>query len=201
MQWIGPKNNNGGIAAVYIDGNQAGTVDTYARPASSSSRCCSARPAWPAGSHTLTIEVTGQQNPASSADTVVVDAINVPTAAQQADYYPVVPQQGSLTLQGRDARLLLANYAFDGQQLMYSTSQLMTQATIGGQAVALLYGPAGTDGETVLRYTSQPTVNVLSGSVQSTWDSGPGRPAPGLRPPGPGRGRRSPAAAPRRCCC
>ena len=43
---------------------------------------------------------------------------------------------------------------------MYSTSELMTQAQIGSQAVALLYGPAGTDGETVLRYTSQPTVKV-----------------------------------------
>ena len=53
---------------------------------------------------------------------------------------------------------------------MYSTSQLMTHATIGGTAVALLYGDAGTDGETVLRYASQPTVNVLSGTVQSTWD-------------------------------
>ncbi len=30
VQWIGPKNTNGGIADVYIDGSQAGTVDTYA---------------------------------------------------------------------------------------------------------------------------------------------------------------------------
>ena len=170
VQWIGPKNNNGGIADVYLDGSQVATVDTYSPAGKLFQQVLYSATGLAAGSHTLTIAVSGQKNPASSADTVVVDAINVPTAAQQADYYPVVPQEGSLTLQGREADLLVANYAFDGQQLMYSTSQLMTHATIGGQAVALLYGDAGTGGETVLRYTSQPTVNVLAGSVESTWD-------------------------------
>ncbi len=174
IQWIGPKNTNGGIADVYIDGNQAGTVDTYSSAGKQFQQLLFSQTGLSNGSHTLTIDVTGQQNPASSADTVVVDAINVLSAAQQADYYPVVPQQGQLTLAGREADLLLANYSFDGQQLMYSTSQLMTHATIGGTAVALLYGDAGTDGETVLRYASQPTVNVLSGTVGSTWDSSRG---------------------------
>jgi beta-galactosidase GanA len=170
VQWIGPKNTNGGIADVYIDGNQVATVDTYSPAGKLFQQVLYSTTGLSAGSHTLTITVSGQKNPASSADTVVVDAIDVPTAAQQADYYPVVPQQGSITLQGREADMLLANYSFDGEQLMYSTSQLMTHQDIGGTAVALLYGDAGTDGETVLRYSSQPTVNVLAGSVQSTWD-------------------------------
>jgi beta-galactosidase GanA len=170
VQWIGPKNTNGGIADVYIDGSQVATVDTYSPAGKLFQQVLYSATGLAPGSHTLTITVSGQQNPASSADTVVIDAINVPSAAQQAGYYPVVPQQGSLTLQGREADMLLANYSFDGQQLMYSTSQLMTQQDIGGQAVALLYGDSGTDGETVLRYTSQPTVHVLSGTVQSTWD-------------------------------
>ncbi len=122
--------------------------------------------------HTLEIVVSGKKNPASGGTFVSIDAINVPTAAQLADSYPVVPQQGAITLQGRDAKLLLANDAFAGEQLMYSTSELMTQAQIGNQAVALLYGPSGTDGETVLRYSSQPTVKVLSGTLTgSTWDA------------------------------
>ncbi len=29
VQWIGPKDNNGGIADVYVDGSQVATVDTY----------------------------------------------------------------------------------------------------------------------------------------------------------------------------
>ena len=45
---------------------------------------------------------------ASSADTVVVDAINVPTASALADFFPAIPQQSgtSISLDGRDARLL-----------------------------------------------------------------------------------------------
>jgi beta-galactosidase GanA len=174
VQWIGPKNTNGGIADVAIDGVPAGTVDTYAAAGKEFQQVLFTANSLSAGRHTLTITVTGTQNPASSAGTVVIDAINVPTAAQLAGYYPVVPQQGTITLDGRDSRLLVANYAFGGQDLVYSTSELMTQASIGGQATALLYDPAGTDGETVLRYTSQPTVTVVSGSVQSTWDASRG---------------------------
>lgn len=175
VQWIGPKNTNGGIADVSIDGTQVATVDTYAAAGKEFQQVLFSQAGLAPGSHTLTITVTGNQNPASSADTVVVDAINVPTAAQLADYYPVVPQQGSITLQGRDSRLLVTNYDFGGgQHLVYSTSELMTQGTIGGQATALLYDPAGTDGETVLRYASQPTVTVVSGSVQSAWNASRG---------------------------
>ena len=36
----------------------------------------------------------------------------------------------------------------------------MTNATIGDRDVAVLYGDKGSDGETVLRYAAQPTVQV-----------------------------------------
>jgi beta-galactosidase len=95
--------------------------------------------------------------------------------ADQAGYYPTVPQTGTLTLDGRDSRLLLANYDFGGgEHLVYSTSELMTQGDAGGQATAVLYDPDGTDGETVLRYASQPVVSVISGTVQATWDASRG---------------------------
>ncbi len=204
VQWIGPKNNNGGIADVSIDGTDAGTVDTYAAAGKSFQQVLFTKSGLAAGSHTLTITVTGNQNPASSADTVVVDAINVPTAAQLADYYPVVPQQGTVTLDGRDSRLLTANYDFGGQHLVYSTSELMTQGSVGGQATAVLYDPAGTDGETVLRYASQPQVTVTVGDRVVQLGRQPRRSAPGLHPPGPGPGghhrRRQPAAAPADRC-
>jgi beta-galactosidase GanA len=170
VQWIAPTSGNHGIADVSLDGKQVATVDGYS-PGTNFQQVEYSVSGLADTSHTLTIEVSGQKNPASSGTYVSIDAINVPTAAQAADYYPVVPQQGTITLQGRDAKLLLANDAFAGQQLEYSTSELMTQAQIGSRAVALLYGPAGTDGETVLRYASQPTVKVLSGKVTSTWDS------------------------------
>ena len=176
VQWIGPKNTNGGIGDVAIDGTQVATVDTYASAGKEFQQVLFSQAGLASGSHTLTITVTGQRNPASSSPTVVVDAVNVPTTAQQANYYPVVPQQAgtSITLEGRDSRMLVANYGFAGEHLVYSTSELMTQAAIGGQATALLYDPAGTDGETVLRYASQPAVSVLAGSVQSTWDASRG---------------------------
>jgi beta-galactosidase GanA len=171
VQWIGPKNTNGGIAAVSVDGGPATSVDTYDPYGKEFQQLLFSDTGLTAGTHTLTITVTGDKDPAASADTVVIDAINVPTAAQLAAYFPVVPQSGTITLDGRDSRMLVANYGFDGEQLVYSTSELMTQAKIGGRAVAVLYDPAGTDGETVLSYASQPTVDVLSGNITSTWDS------------------------------
>lgn len=85
--------------------------------------------------------------------------------------YPVVPQSGTITLKGRDAKMLVAGYDFDGQDMVYSTSELASRESIGGRAVALLYGPAGTDGETVLRYKSRPAVTVISGSVTRKWNA------------------------------
>jgi len=174
VQWIGPKNTNGGIADVSIDGTQVATVDTYDAVGKEFQQILYSTSGLASGPHTLTITVTGNKDAAASADTVVIDAINVPTAAELAGYFPQVPQSGTITLDGRDSRLLVANYHFGGQDLVYSTSEIMTQATIGSRDTALLYDPAGTDGETVLNYASQPTVDVLSGTVQSTWDAGSG---------------------------
>jgi beta-galactosidase GanA len=170
VQWIAPTASNHGIADVYLDGTQVATVDGYS-PGTDFQQLEYSVSGLADTSHTLKIVVSGNKNAASSGTYVSIDAINLPTAAQAADYYPVVPQQGAITLEGRDAKLLLANHAFAGEQLEYSTSELMTQAQIGSRAVALLYGAAGTDGETVLRYPSQPAVKVLSGSVSSTWDA------------------------------
>ena len=78
VQWIGPKNNNGGIAAVSIDGTQVATVDTYAAAGKEFQQVLFSKTGLAAGSHTLTIAVTGQKDAASSAATVVIDAINVP---------------------------------------------------------------------------------------------------------------------------
>jgi beta-galactosidase GanA len=171
VQWIAPTANNHGIADVYLDGTQVATVDGYS-PGTDFQQIEYQASGLPNGPHTLKIVVSGQKNPASGGTYVSVDAINVPTAAQASEIYPRVPQAAgqNITLQGRDSKLLVASDAFQGEQLQYSTSELMDQATIGGQAVALLYGNPGTDGETVLRYSSQPAVSVIAGSARSTWD-------------------------------
>ena len=88
--------------------------------------------------------------------------------------YPVVPQQGGLQLGGREAKLLVAGYDLGDQRLVYSTSEIMTHARIGDHDTAVLYGAAGQDGETVLRYPAQPKVTVLDGAVSTTWDAARG---------------------------
>ncbi|MCX4793146.1 beta-galactosidase [Streptomyces sp. NBC_01242] len=88
-----------------------------------------------------------------------------------------VPQQPgtSLTLNGRQSSIIVANYDLGSNNLLrYSTSQIMTNATIGGRDVAVLYGDHDSDGETVLHYGTKPTVTSTGGSVTSTWDADTG---------------------------
>jgi beta-galactosidase GanA len=85
-----------------------------------------------------------------------------------------IPASGNLRVNGQDSKILVADYDLDHQHLVYSTSQIMTHLASGDGDVALLYDPAGEDGETVLRYASQPTVTVLSGTAQSAFDPATG---------------------------
>jgi beta-galactosidase GanA len=176
VAWVGPTNTNGGIADVYLDGKRVATVDTYVPAGKEDQQVLFYSHGLAAGHHTLKIVATGKQNPASSGDTVVVDAVNLPSAAAQAGYYPQVPQQPgtAITLKGRDSRLLLANYDFAGQHLVYSTSEMLTGAVDGHRSEGVFYDPAGTAGETVLSYLSQPQVHVLSGEVKTVWDAARG---------------------------
>ena len=59
VQWIGPKNTNGGIADVYLDGSLAATVDTYSPAGKEFQQVLFSQTGLTAGSHTLTIMVTG----------------------------------------------------------------------------------------------------------------------------------------------
>ena len=74
-----------------------------------------------------------------------------------------------ITLNGRDSHIIVANYKLGTNQMQYSTSEIMTNATIGNQDVAVLYGDAGTDGETVLRYATKPDVTVSGGNDRTTF--------------------------------
>ncbi|WP_206788541.1 beta-galactosidase [Amycolatopsis sp. MtRt-6] len=71
---------------------------------------------------------------------------------------------------GRDAKILVAGYDLGRQRLVYSTSEILTHVTTGGRDVAVLYGRAGEQGTTVLRYPSAPSVRVLEGEVRSSFD-------------------------------
>jgi len=174
VRYVGVKGSNGGVADVYLDGNKVATVDTYAPGNKEYEQVLYHAAGLAPGAHTIKIVVTGQHDPASSDAFVSVDGFDSFDEPAD-DYYPTVPQQPGtgITVDGRDSQLLVANFSFGDQRLVYSTSQLVTDGTWdadGGTDVALLYGTAGSDGETVLRYASQPRVQVLRGSASSTWN-------------------------------
>jgi beta-galactosidase len=83
-----------------------------------------------------------------------------------------VPQQPktAITIDGRDSKMLLADYAIGASHMVYSTSELMTDATIADRDVAVLYGRHDSDGETLLSFAARPKVTVLSGTVEQHWD-------------------------------
>ncbi|MDX2759460.1 beta-galactosidase [Streptomyces europaeiscabiei] len=107
------------------------------------------------------------------ADTRVKDKDETTLSLTGADGdYPRVPQQGTITVDGRDAKLLVAGYDLsESQRLVYSTSEIMTHVRIADRDVALLYGREGEAGETVLRYAERPEVTVPDGEVTTTWDA------------------------------
>ncbi|GGW10504.1 beta-galactosidase [Streptomyces capoamus] len=169
VRWIGSKTDNHGYADVYLDGTKVATVDASG---GESQAVLFRKTGLPSGPHTLKIVVAGSHGSGSTDDYVAVDAIDVPTAAAAEPTYPVVPQQPgtAITLDGRDSHVITADYRLGDAQLQYSTSEIMTSAAIGDRDVAVLYGDAGSDGETVLRYSSRPTVTTSGGTVTTTWD-------------------------------
>ncbi|MBI3368240.1 MAG: beta-galactosidase, partial [Burkholderiales bacterium] len=85
-----------------------------------------------------------------------------------------VPQAGRLQLSGQDAKLWLASYALERQHLVYATSELQTHLRQDDRDIALLHGRNGEDGETVLRYATRPSVQVLAGEVAVQHDAASG---------------------------
>ncbi|MFI7365778.1 beta-galactosidase [Streptomyces sp. NPDC050149] len=174
VRWIGPDSSNHGTADVYVDGVKKATVDSYAASPAFQRVLYEANDLG-AGSHTLKIVVTGEKGTAASQGTFVsVDAIDTsPSDEPVGDAaYPRVPQKPgtAITVDGRDATTLVADYAFGPHRLVYSTSQVLTQLN-AGRDLLVLDGARGTDGETVLRYAEKPEVTTLDGApVESTWD-------------------------------
>ncbi|MEU9089417.1 beta-galactosidase [Streptomyces sp. NPDC048428] len=177
VRWIGPDSSNHGTADVYVDGVKKATVDSYAASPAFQRVLYEANDLG-AGSHTLKIVVTGEKGTAASQGTFVsVDAIDTHPSTEPGTppgdaAYPRVPQkQGTaVTVDGRDAATLVADYAFGPHRLVYSTSQVLTQLN-AGRDLLVLDGAKGTDGETVLRYEEKPLVTTLDGApVEATWD-------------------------------
>jgi hypothetical protein len=76
VNWLGLRGPQTGIARVFVDGSFFADVDTYS-PTEAIQDTVFAVTGLAAGSHTFTIEVTGQKNAASRTTSVVVDAFDV----------------------------------------------------------------------------------------------------------------------------
>ncbi len=82
ISWIGARGTQSGIADVFLDGNFVAEVDLYSPTEQIQAAVFSAGGLADA-SHTLTIAVTGRQNPASQNALVVVDAFEVTSSGIQ----------------------------------------------------------------------------------------------------------------------
>ncbi|MGW4897809.1 beta-galactosidase [Kitasatospora sp. NPDC004240] len=173
VRWIASTAANHGLADVYLDGTLAATVDGYSA-GTVSQQVLWSRNGLTDGEHTLRIVATGRKNASAKGTFVAVDAVDVPGPAGRV--YPTVPQEAgtAISLNGRQSKTLVADYPLGASRLRYSTSEVLTHARIGGQDVAVLYGDRGQPGETVLAAPARPTVQVLAGSVRSTWDPATG---------------------------
>jgi hypothetical protein len=76
VSWIGARGPQTGIARVWLDGALVAEVDTYSASEEIQANVYSATDL-AAGNHTLTIEVTGLKNAASTDTYIVVDAFDV----------------------------------------------------------------------------------------------------------------------------
>jgi YD repeat-containing protein len=76
VSWVGFRYDGGGIARVFIDGTMKGEVDTYSHTVEPQTVVFTAS-GLPPGAHTLTIEVTGTNNPSATAPWIIVDAFDV----------------------------------------------------------------------------------------------------------------------------
>jgi hypothetical protein len=78
VTWLGYRGPDSGTARVYVDGNFAGEIDLYS-PTQRVQDALFTATGLADASHTLTIEVTGQKNAASTGTWVQVDAFDVTT--------------------------------------------------------------------------------------------------------------------------
>jgi len=80
VSWIGGRASSTGIARVFLDGALVAEVDTFSKNSEEVRVPMFTLHGLANAAHTLTIQVTGQQNPAAFGNFIVVDAFDVPAA-------------------------------------------------------------------------------------------------------------------------
>jgi hypothetical protein len=133
VTWIGGRATGTGVAAISIDGVFQRNVDTYSKteeirvPMYEATGLSNA-------SHTLTIQVTGQQNAAATGNAIVIDAFDVPasTVSRLQETDPDVTFSGVWS-QGDSSRAWSAGIA-----ALSSTTGASATFTFTGTGVSLI---------------------------------------------------------------
>jgi hypothetical protein len=94
VRWIGYRDQWSGIGRVFLDGQLASLVDTYASPPQIQAVLFSASGLAP-GSHTLDVMPSGTRNPLAAGSWIWVDAFEVTARVQEDD--PAVSYSGAWT--------------------------------------------------------------------------------------------------------
>ncbi|KAJ7134399.1 glycoside hydrolase family 35 protein [Mycena epipterygia] len=87
----------------------------------------------------------------------------------------LIPQNGTLTFNGRESKILVTNYVFGKREtaILYSSAEIMTWTTIDNTDYIIFYAPAGQTGETAFLFDSAPTVDLNGLSdVSSNFSNG-----------------------------
>ncbi|MGN6818731.1 MAG: beta-galactosidase [Sphingomonas sp.] len=139
-------------------------------------------PAGPATASSPDIQVYHNKSPESGARFLLVT--HRPSNGQTDDRFTITadlpdgrytfPQAAPMRLNGFDAKWLVAGVDLGKHHLVYSTSELQSWTPLDAGDLILLYGRHGEDGETVLRYTSAPAVEILEGQATSLFDAAKG---------------------------
>lgn len=187
---IGPFSQNHGSATVTVDGKTVGkTTEKVVSPAEPQQTIFTWRAEAGAApsEHTVTVTVDGTSFPNSSGTYVAIDGVRLFENAAQLPSdtfvkpgqlgWERIPQQADtkLHLHGRDALLVTADAKIAGHDLYYTTSQPFGHwFATGAGDMQYLVGHRGDPGETVLHYTSEPSVTLPEG-VTKHWDARTGQ--------------------------
>ncbi|MDD5502019.1 MAG: beta-galactosidase [Candidatus Thermoplasmatota archaeon] len=79
-----------------------------------------------------------------------------------------IPSSGEINMPDRSMKILMVNYNLGNSKLVYSTSELLTKKNLGDRTAIVLFGDENADGETVLKFASEP--NVIMSDAAHSWD-------------------------------
>jgi hypothetical protein len=129
VRWVGLAGPQNGVARVSLDGSFQGEVDTFAPNEMQAVVFMATGLA--AGSHTMTIQVTGGMNPAATGSLIVVDALDVRARVEDPD--PSIAYTGDWRRDNYDK-------AWSGECPNFGTGSAALSRTAGAQATVTFTG-------------------------------------------------------------